>query len=327
MNLNQLIQSKQYDKAIQECKALIADAELEDDNSSKLTGLVYLGIIFTQQELFYKSKEIFDNNFEEIISECNHFWNGKELTETYLHYNEIDKALLYNQAFLEQNPTNGRTIITIGHLLYLKADYLNALKTLEKANSFDNNNAQVYYLIASINLKLNNKKLAFENFEKAFDLGYEKSINEIIKLLFSRTGICDFENCTDCCCEGVILKGVDGKTINNEESLNLLVNNDKRNNCWFKNKTNAKGHWIFECNNLGMNNFCNNYQMRPNTCRDYPSSIMNTRTACSFNFKLNDNSFTFSSSNTLKVILHILKALKYDAEMNLLAKKNKLLLS
>jgi len=325
MNLNQLIQSKQYERAINECKALIADAELDDDKSAKLTGLVYLGIIYTQQCLYHKSKNIFDTHFEEIVSECKFYWSGKELIDTYIHYNESNKAELYCDAYLENNK-DYKALLTKGNLLFKRKEYSFAIDILQQANNLNPNNKHVLFSLGLSYIKQNNNQEALKYFEKSFDLGLEKSISEIVKILFTRTGYCDYDNCTNCCCKGVILKGSDGKTINNKESFNQLIANDSRNLCWTKDRENSKGTWVFECKNLKSNNYCSDYDMRPNTCRDYPSSILTTRPACSYTFKLKSDPLKFSSKNTLKVILHVLKAYKYESEMDLLLNNNENLL-
>lgn len=326
MNINQLIENKQYDLAIKECKSLIADAELDDDFQAKLTGLVYLGIIYTKQEKYWKSKEIFDYNFDDIVAECRFYWLGQELIDTYIYFNEKDKAEQYVNAFLSENRNNTKAYLSKGMLLYDKEKYDEAEKVLTVAQTIQANNKQILYTQGLIQTKLNNKQRAIKLFEQSFDLGYEASIVEIIKLLFERTGKCDFENCKDTCCKGVILKGTNGKTINKEISFNQLINNDSRNSCWIKSKETTKGNWIFECKKLGENNFCNDYANRPENCRSYPSSILNTRKSCSYRFELNKENIKFCSKNTLNVVLHILKTYGFHSEMNLLATINKQLL-
>lgn len=322
MNINQLIENKQYDLAIKECKALIADAELDDDFQAKLTGLVYLGIVYTKQKKYWKSKEIFDYNFDDIVAECKFYWQGQELIDTFVYFNEKEKAETYVDAFLSENRNNVKAYLSKGMLLFDKEKYDEAKKVLGVAVSIQPNNKQILYTLGLIHTKLNNKQQALDFFEKSFELGYEASITEIIKLLFERTGSCDYENCTDTCCKDVILKGADGKTINSVNSFNQLLNNDSRNSCWIKSKVNAKGNWIFECKNLGENNFCNDYSNRPENCRTYPSSILNTRKACSYKFELVNEKYNFKSKNTLTVILHVLKGYGYSKEVKQIALNN-----
>lgn len=322
MNINQLIQSKQYERAINECKALIADAELDEDQAGKLTGLVYLGIIYTQQGFYQKSKNIFDSYFNKIVSECKFYWSGKELIDTYIFYNEPEKAESYIDAYLDHNK-DYKILLSKGNLLFKSKKFTEAIEILQQANSLNPDHKQILFSLGLTYVQLNNDQKAFEYFEKSFDLGLDNSIYEILKILFVRTGNCDFENCSDTCCKGVVLKGIDGKTINSENSYNQLCNNDNRNSCWIKSEVNSKGNWVFECKNLGSNNFCNDYENRPENCRSYPSSILNTRKACSYKFKLTDKNFRFKSTNCFKVVLHILKAYNYHAEIKELSMLNK----
>jgi tetratricopeptide (TPR) repeat protein len=324
VNLNQLIQSKQYEKAINECKSLIADAELDDDKSAKLTGLVYLGIIYTQQGFFYKSKDLFDTHFNDIVSECKFYWLGKELVDTYVFYNELGKAESYIDAYIDNNK-DSKALLTKGNLLYKRKEYSKTIKILQQADSLDPNNKQILFSIGLSHAQLKNNQEAFKYFEKSFDLGLDDSIPEIMKLIFTRTGTCDYENCTDTCCNAAILMGIDGKPINNENSFNLLLNSDSRNTCWIKQGSNSENPWIFDCKNLGTDIFCNDYENRPENCRSYPSSILNTRKACSYKFELADKNIEFSSTNCFKVVLHILKAYNYEPEIKELTNKNLLI--
>jgi tetratricopeptide (TPR) repeat protein len=324
MNLNQLIQSKQYERAIHECKALIADAELDNDKSAKLTGLVYLGIIYTKQGVFHKSKDLFDTHFNDIVSECKFYWSGKELVDTYVFYNELEKAESYIDAYIDNNK-DSKALLTKGNLLYKRKEYSEAIEILQQANSLEPNNKQILFSLGITEVELKNNQEAFKYFEKSFDLGLDDSIAEIVKLLFRRTGTCDYENCVDTCCKAVILTGIDGKSVKDENSFNLLMNNDSRNKCWIKNKSNSDTPWVFECKNLGLNNYCNDYDKRPENCHSYPSSILNTRTACSYTFELADKNILFSSTNCFKVVLHILKAYNYESEIKELTNKNPLI--
>ncbi len=326
MNLNQLIQLGLYEEAINECKAIINDADLDDDNQGKLTGLVYLGIIYTKQGLYHKSKDIFDTNYEDILSECRFYWNGKELADTYLYYKEYDKIENYITSYLDQNPDDIKAFLIKGHIFFHKKMFEQALQVFHQANKLSSGNAQILYGAGLCCVQLEKWQSALKYFEQAFDLGYQKAIEEIFKIIFTREGCCDYINCTDTCCKNVMLKGIDGKTIQNNANFELLLQNDERNTCWNKDRSNSKGDWIFECKNLGENNYCNNYEMRPDTCRDYPSSILTTRSACSYSFILNNNLPKFNSSKTLNVVLHILREYQYISEMNHLIKLNKDLL-
>jgi tetratricopeptide (TPR) repeat protein len=326
MNLNKLIQSKQYEKAINECKSLIADAELDDDKSAKLTGLVYLGIIYTQQGFFYKSKDLFDTHFNDIVSECKFYWSGKELIDTYVFYNELGKAESYIDAYIDNNK-DSKALLTKGNLLYKRKEYSEAIEILQQANSLEPNNKQILFSLGVTEVELKNNQKAFKYFEKSFDLGLDDSISEIMKLIFTRTATCNYKNCIDTCCKKVILTGIDGKSVNDENSFNLLLNNDSRNKCWIKQESNSENPWIFDCKNLGTNNICTDYENRPENCRSYPSSILNMRKACSYKFELADKNILFSSTNCFKVVLHILKTYKYESEMNQILNDNKTLLS
>lgn len=324
MNLNQLIQSKQYKKAINECKSLIADADLDDDKSAKLTGLVYLGIIYTQQGFFHKSKDLFDTHFNDIVSECKFYWSGQELIDTYVFYNELEKAESYIDAYIDNNK-DSKALLTKGNLLYKRNEYFEAIEILQQANSLEPNNKQILFSLGLSHAQLNNNQEAFKYFEESFDLGLDDSISEIMKLMFTRTGTCDYKNCTDTCCNAVILMGIDGKPINNENSFNLLVNSDSRNACWLKQESNSENPWVFDCKNLGTDILCTDYENRPENCRSYPSSILTTRKACSYTFELTNKNIVFSSTNCFKVVLHILKAYNYESEIEELTNKNLLI--
>ena len=314
MTLNQLISSKNYSKAIKICEDLILEGQVNNDNSTRLTGLVYLIIIYTQQKDYDKSKKIIFDNFLEILSECKEYWTGKELIETCLFFNETSKAQEYNNAYLRYNPKDLKALLNKANILYLSKQYKAAFVVLKDINKLDSENDLVYYLLGLIHIALSNESKAFRCFERSFDLGNNKAIHEIAKLLFVRTGECDFENCTDCCCKGVLLKGIDGNFIKNNIALSTLVRHDNRNNCWSKININTKGYWVFECKLLGEANFCKGYENRPEVCHDYPSSILTTRSACSYHFELKNNIPKFKSKNTLNVILHLLKTYGYENE-------------
>ena len=326
MDLKQLIKSEQYDRAIEECKAIIADADLEDDKEGKLTGLIYLGIVYTKQKAYFRSKAIFDLHFDTILANATLYWDGKELIETYQFYSDFSKAHTYVVTFLKHNPKHIDNIVVRSFLLYQQKYFNQALESFIEAEKLNPNNARIHYGIGLIYKQKEQLNDAFYCFEKAFDLGYEKAIYELLKLLFVRQGYCDFENCTDCCCKGVLLKGIDGKTISSDLGLTLLLEKDSRNKCWQHQSINNKGNWVFSCKNLGEQNICNDYNMRPDTCRDYPTSIITSRKACSYHFKLNNKLLLFKSKNCLRVIIHILKAYAYLNEVQVLLKQNQKLI-
>jgi len=327
MTLLELIDSQQYKLAIEQCLNLINEGQKLNDESTCLTGYVYLGIIYTRQKKYAESKKIFDDNYLEIIDECKSYWVGTELVNTYLMFGELEAANIYLNAYLEENTNDFRVLYLKGHVLYLKKEFEESIKLLLRAFDINNSNKGLLYNIAMAYQELGKDENAFHHFELAYQAGNNKAIDEIIKLLFVRTGICDFENCENPCCKAVKLKGVNALTVTNLQSFNGLVINDKRNSCWLKSDEDKNGQWIFECKNFGENNFCNDYENRPQTCRDYPSSMVSIRSCCSYKFELKENPISFKLKTVLFVVLDLLKAYKYSKDKEILLKLNSRLLS
>lgn len=327
MTLQELINAKLYDEAIEQCIVLIENGQVTNDQSESLTGYVYLGIIYTHQKKYDQSRQIFDEHYLEIIDECTNYWVGTELVNTYLMFGELKAALNYLNVFLKENPTDFKGLYLKGHILYLKKEFNNSLEALQKAFTINHKNKGLLYNIAIVYQELGNNIEGFRFFELAYQVGNTKAIEEIVKVLFERTGFCDYQNCANPCCKAVKLKGINAHTVANAQSLNSLIISDKRNSCWYKSDEDEKGHWIFECKNFGENNFCNDYENRPQTCRDYPSSIISTRSCCSYKFKLKENSIGFTSASVLYVVLDILEAYKYKEAKEKLLKQNKHILN
>jgi tetratricopeptide (TPR) repeat protein len=322
MSLIKLIDSKQYDEAIKQCNNLINEGINNEDDSTILTGYVYLAITYTRQNKFKKSRNIFDEYYLEILDECTSFWVGTELVNTYLVYGELKAPLNYLNEYLKQNPDDFKGLYLKGHVLYIKKDYNESIEALQAALKINKSNKGLLYNIAMVHAELGNEEQAFRYFEHAYQAGNNKAVEEIVKLLFNRTGFCDYENCENPCCTKVKLKGTNALTISNKQSFKSILINDPRNSCWIKSGKTKKGHWVFECKNFGENNFCNDYENRPETCRDYPSSLIVKRACCSYNFELKENPVLFKSKSTLAVTLDILDGYKYHQAKEQLLSQN-----
>ncbi len=328
MSLIKLIDSQKYDEAIKQCKKLIKDGINSGDEPTRLTGYVYLAIVYARQNKIKKSRAIFDEYYLEILDECTSFWTGTELVNTYLAYGELKAPLNYLNEYLKQNPGDFKGLYLKGHVHYLRKEYDESMKALQKAVEINISNKGLLYNIAMVYKELGNAEQAFRYFELAYEAGNNKAAEEIIKLLFKRIGFCDYENCENSCCTKVKLKGVNALTVSNKQSFKSLVINDPRNNCWIKSCKTKKGHWVFECKNFGEKNFCNDYENRPETCRDYPSSLIVKRACCSYNFELKENPVPFKSKSSLAVVLDILENYKYkNAKEKLLIRNKELLKS
>ncbi|NJO87508.1 MAG: tetratricopeptide repeat protein [Chloroflexia bacterium] len=326
MSLIKLIDAKKYDEAITQCKKLIQDGINTGDESTSLTGYVYLAIVYTRQNKFKKSRNIFDEYYLEITDECTSFWVGTELVNTYLTYGELKAPLNYLNEYIKHNPDDFKGLYLKGHVLYLRKEYDKALEVLQKAFQINKTNKGLLYNLAMVYQEIGNEEQAFRYFELAYEAGNNKAIEEIIKLLFNRKGFCDYENCENPCCTKVKLKGINALTITNKQGFKALVINNPQNNCWIKSGKTKKGHWVFECKNFGENNFCNDYENRPETCRDYPSSLIVKRACCSYNFEVKENSILFKSKATLTIVLDILENYKYQSAKEQLLLQNKVLL-
>lgn len=326
MSLIKLIDAKKYDEAIKQCKKLIQEGINTGDESTVLMGNVYLAITYTRQNKFKRSRNIFDEYYLEIVDDYTEFWVGTELVNTYLTYGELKAPLNYLNEYLKKNPDDFKGLYLKGHVLYLKMDYEKSLEFLQDALKINQSNKGLLYNVAMVYKELGNEEQAFRYFELAYEAGNNRAPEEIIKMLFERKGFCDYENCANPCCTKVKLKGLNALPISNKQSFKALILNDNRNNCWIKSGKTKKGHWVFECKNFGENNFCKDYENRPDTCRDYPSSPLVKRDCCSYSFELEQNPITFKSSSTLAVIMDILDAYNYpDAKKQLMLQNKELI--
>lgn len=322
MSLQKLINKKRFDEAIDQCLELISSGLKIEDDEQVLTGKVYLAIIYTQQKRYSESIKIFDDNYLEILDECKYYWLGTELVNTYLLHGKYIAALNYINAFISENPDNFKALYLKGHILYLAKNFEESVETLMLANSINNSNKGVLYNLAMNFVELNQFQNAVFFFEKAYIAGNDKAIEEIVKLLFERTGICDYANCGEPCCKSVKLKGVNAQNIKTQEAFESLKIADPRNSCWYKNSEDSKGHWIFECKNFGEGNFCIDHVNRPQTCRDYPSSILLLRKSCSYHFSMINHKYKFSSKDVVMVLIDILESYKFTEESKELYKQN-----
>lgn len=206
-------------------------------------------------------------------------------------------------------------------LFYLK-DFSASEKLYEQLIKINPNSGDLLYSAALVYKAQNNIFKAIKKLELAFEKGNNQSIYEIINLIFERKGFCDYQNCTDCCCSNVLLKGTDGKYVSNQGSFEQVMSNPYENQGWQKTGKNKKGEWIFACKHLGENNVCKIYQSIPQICKDYPSGILSMKKSCTYYFELKQKLPKFNSVQTLAVILDILDAYKYHNEKEILAKQN-----
>lgn len=322
MSLQKLINEKKYQEAIEQCQNLISDGIKIEDEEQILTGKVYLAIIYTLQKKYGESIKIFDENYLEILDECKYYWLGTELVNTYLLYGKHTAALNYINAYLTENPNNFKALYLKGHILYLSKNFEESIETLMLANSIISSNKGLLYNLAMNFVELNEHQNAIFFFEKAYLAGNDKAIEEIIKLLFERTGMCDYANCGEPCCKSVKLKGVNAQNIASQESFESLKIADPRNSCWYKKAEDSKGHWLFECRNFGEGNFCIDHVNRPQTCRDYPSSILVLRKSCSYQFDMINVEYKFKSKGVVMVLMDILKSYQFIEESKIFYENN-----
>ncbi len=206
-------------------------------------------------------------------------------------------------------------------LYYLKefAESERIYRVLYKQNK---ESGDLIYSLALV-LKAQNKTTeAFEFLQLAYEKGNDQSIFDVINLIFERKGDCDYENCKDCCCKNVKLKGLDGLFVKDTLSFERLMANPNENQGWQKSGESFKGEWIFACRHLGENNVCKIYQERPQVCRDYPSGVLSLKKACSYYFELIPDIPKFTSKVVFDVVIDILQAYNYLKEKEILLNHN-----
>lgn len=207
-------------------------------------------------------------------------------------------------------------------VLFHLEEYSESEKLYDKLLIKNNKSAELNRCIALVYQAQNRIVKALDFFEKSFELGSNKSIYDILNLIFERKGNCDYLNCKDTCCRNTILRGVDGKTIKTEQAYNDLMENPSENHGWQKNDENGKREWIFSCKHVNELNICSIYKDRPQICKDYPTGILSLKPTCSYNFELKKNLPKFKSKLTFNVIIDILDAYGYKNAKNKLIGSN-----
>ncbi len=237
--------------------------------------------------------------------------NLKEAINSY-KYNE---ALEIIDKMLSASPTNSKLLYTKSSVLYKLEKYEEAEPILIKLCNENPKSANLIYSLALVTLALDKKERAVYLLELAYERGIDDSIYKIIDLMFERKGICDYEACAVCCCKNVILKGIDGKTIKDEEAFTKFKERPGANTGWQKINENKKGDWIFSCENLGEKNICKIYETRPEECRDFPSGVLSLKAGCTYHFELKENIIKLQSERVFALIIEILEVYGYKKEV------------
>jgi tetratricopeptide (TPR) repeat protein len=214
-------------------------------------------------------------------------------------------------------------------LLFQKALALYYLKEYSEAeiiyeNLFEKNKNSGDFLnsMAQVAIAQNKIQKSINLLETAFEKGNNQSIYDIIKIIFERKGICDYENCTDCCCSNVLVKGIDGKYVENQVGFEKMMANPYENQGWERIGENDNGEWIFACKHLDEKNVCKIYENRPQICKDYPSGILSLKKVCTYHFDLISELPKFQSLTTFAVIIDVLEAYHYQEEKKILVEFN-----
>lgn len=307
MDINELLRTKKYNHVISECKLLLSEAIAENDNDLKITANIYLGIAYTRKKDYSASLKLFNSEFDLITTYGSEFWNGKELIETFSYWNDFEKALNYCSCYIEKNPKDDAGYFELARLYFIKKEYKQALRSIELANKLKPNNSATLYLLGKVSTELHYFSKALSAFEKSFSIGYHQAVYDIIKLVYTRKGDCQFKVCNETCCNKVILNDTNGTPINSKDSFNHLISVDPRNKCWHKSGELNNGQWYFSCSNLLDNNACNAYNNRPQVCKDYPTNILALKPGCTYSFVKNDLFNEITSTELRSTIQGLIK--------------------
>ncbi len=244
--------------------------------------------------------------------------NEKMNISYYIEKGDYKKALILINKALIGDTSNEKKLFNKATILYYLQKYKDAEKNFMQLYGKNTNSGILFYSMALVALGLHQKEKALYLLELSYLNGNNESVYKIINLLFTRNGICDYENCKECCCEKIVLNGYNGKPIKDQQTFEKLISNPKQNNAWVKITENKKNEWIFSCKNLGEKNLCKTHNSRPEICRDFPNGILSLKPECSYFFVLSENKYKFRTKQTLDVVLDILTEYKYDNERQII---------
>jgi tetratricopeptide (TPR) repeat protein len=309
-NIIELLKLKKFSEALALAESDLSQLKIDAPIEERAYAEIYKAICLFRLDELAACRHIFNEYFTFLTENISKKWDGKELVSTYLAFNELDKALLYLDSYLKFNPSNDAVLFQKCSLLYKANQYEHAIPILEELLLRKSNNAEVQFLLG-LNLVSINPNRSFQLFEHALANGKDEALTEIMKLLLVRKGICDYKNCTNCCCKGVSLKGSDGKFITNANALKILQETDERNTCWFPSGTTKDNVMVFNCKHHNSDNSCAAYSQRPQVCIDYPAHILQLRKACSYYFELKEDTPAFSTTLAYKVVKEFLETSGY----------------
>lgn len=157
---------KQYKKSsesMEEARRLTTD--------SKMLGFIYaqLGDAYNAMGKFEAS----DNSYEEALKLDA---NNEHVLNNYgyflsLRKAKLDKASEMTSRLVKLFPQNATYLDTYAWVLFVKGDYANARKLLEKATQLDAANATIWEHYGDVLFQLNEKEKALEQWKKAKSLG------------------------------------------------------------------------------------------------------------------------------------------------------------
>lgn len=264
------------------------------------------------------SVKIFDEIYDYLLENCTadfKWWRGTELISSLLVSNDLDRCRDYFDRYLVANPQDTLIMNEIGLLHYMQQDYAAAIAVYLKALELTPENVQLLINAGLAYVKLGIQKEALLFFEKAVDLddavlsNSHTAVNEIIKMLFERTGECNFCAGRAMCCKNVRLSIHNG-CVDSEEKYRQVVACDQRNESWVYSSTDENGHWRFDCRYITAEGKCSIYSSRPQICMDFPSQPfqLSKNPQCSYRFVVREDKTEFSSINAVRKILEFLQA-------------------
>ncbi len=111
--------------------------------------------------------DFFERSFKKEIrvADC-----AEKLAEIFFERKDLDKALFYSVAALNQNPYKSNIYNLMGEIYIIRGDMEKAREVLEKAINYEQNGFAAYVNYANVMYELKNAPLALANLEKALKI-------------------------------------------------------------------------------------------------------------------------------------------------------------
>lgn len=157
--------------------------ESDATDKDKAIALTYLGMISDDRGDYKKAVEYYSRA---LTYDKNNADIYKNLSISYRHLKDFDKALKYAKEAYTLNPKDINSRILIGNIYFETGKYKEALDHYSSALELAPENSQLLYNIASSHMKLGDEFAAIEYFKKA---GAADRIGEVAHRAFSRLGV------------------------------------------------------------------------------------------------------------------------------------------